>query len=369
MLQPEQPQRGEIEPGAGAAGVSIEELQLAARNHGFPLEVLRYPLTPVGLHYLLTHYDIPSIDAARWRLQVDGRVRHPLALSLEELRSMPSVSAAVTMECAGNGRALLEPRPAGQPWLFEAVGTGAWGGVPLRAVLEAAGLLEDAVEIVFDGADRGIEGGVEQSFQRSLPIADAISPEVMLAYELNGAALPPQHGYPLRLVVPGWYGMTNVKWLTHLTVTSAPFGGYQQAHSYRLRQAEGEEGEPLRRIAVRSLMVPPGIPDFLTRSRTLAPGSVTLDGRAWSGSGAIESVQVSADGGASWDRATLERAELGEWAWQGWHYRWSAQPGEHELCSRATDEAGNEQPLEAEWNLGGYANNAVQRLRVLVREQ
>ena len=356
----------EIDIGDAPVGISIEELQLAVRNHGLPLEVLRYPITPVGLHYLLIHYDIPAIDPGDWRLQVDGRVGQALALSLDELRTMPRVSAAVTMECAGNGRALLEPRPASQPWLHEAVGTGEWGGVPLRAVLEAAGLDDDAVEIVFTGADRGIEGGVEQAFQRSLGIADAISPEVMLAYELNGAALPPQHGFPLRLVVPGWYGMTNVKWLTSVTATGSAFSGYQQSQSYRMRQAEGEVGEPLRRMAVRSLMAPPGIPDFFTRSRTLAAGSSTLNGRAWSGGVAIESVHVSTDGGRSWDQASLDRKELGDWAWQGWHYEWSAEPGEYELCCRATDEAGDEQPLRAEWNLGGYANNAVQRVRVCV---
>jgi DMSO/TMAO reductase YedYZ molybdopterin-dependent catalytic subunit len=262
----------------------------------------------------------------------------------------------------------LEPRPASQPWLLEAVGTGEWGGVPLRYVLERAGVDHDAIEIVFSGADRGIDGGVEQAYQRSLGIAEAMSPGVMLAYDLNGAALPPQHGFPLRLVVPGWYGMTNVKWLTGMTATSSPFSGYQQSQAYRLRQAEGEVGEPLRRMAVRSLMAPPGIPDFFTRSRTLAAGSSTLTGRAWSGSGAIRSVHVSTDGGGSWNQASLDRQELGEWAWQGWWYEWHAAPGEYELCCRATDASGNEQPLRADWNLGGYANNAVHRVRILVKE-
>jgi DMSO/TMAO reductase YedYZ molybdopterin-dependent catalytic subunit len=347
-------------------GVTMEELQLATRNHGIPLEALRSPVTPIGLHYLLTHYDIPLIDPAGWRLQVDGAVERALALSLEELRALPAVTVAVTMECAGNGRALLEPRPASQPWLLEAVGTGEWTGVPLVEVLGAAGVDDAAVEVVFSGADRGIEGGEEQVYRRSLSVADAMSGGPLLAYELNGVPLPPQHGFPLRLVVPGWYGMTNVKWLTTVTVSTTEFSGYQQSQAYRLRHHEHEVGDALNRVAVRSLMVPPGIPDFFSRDRTLAPGRCSLTGRAWSGHGAVVAVQVSTDGGAIWQPASVDPPALGDHAWQGWHYEWDAEPGEHELCCRAVDAAGNEQPLRAAWNLGGYANNAVHRVRVTV---
>src|SRR6266480_4760432 len=142
--------------------VSLEELQLAARNHGLPLEALRYDVTPVGLHYLLIHYDIPAVDPSAWRLIVDGRVRRPLSLTLDDVVARPRVTAPVTMECAGNGRALLEPRPLSQPWLMEAVGTGEWTGTPLRPLLEDAGIEGDAVDVVFAGLDRGVEGGVEQ---------------------------------------------------------------------------------------------------------------------------------------------------------------------------------------------------------------
>jgi DMSO/TMAO reductase YedYZ molybdopterin-dependent catalytic subunit len=297
---------------------------------------------------------------------VDGLVERELALSLDDLRAMPAVKLAVTMECAGNGRALLEPRPASQPWLLEAVGTGEWTGVPLSQVLDAAGVRAGTVELVFTGADRGVEAGEEQSFQRSLSLANASAGEVMLAFELNGAPLPPQHGFPLRLVVPGWYGMTNVKWLTSVTATATPFSGYQQSHAYRLRQVEGEAGVSLDRIAVRSLLVPPGIPEFFTRARTVRTGTCSLVGRAWSGRGDVVRVEVSTDGGGHWDDASLEVPKLGEWAWQGWRFEWEAKPGEHELCCRATDAAGDEQPLRADWNLGGYANNAVQRVPVLV---
>jgi sulfane dehydrogenase subunit SoxC len=328
-----------------------------------PLEALRYPVTPVGLHYLLTHYDVPEVDAGGWRLRVRGE--RELSLGLDELRARPRVDLAVTMECAGNGRAHLNPRPVSQPWLLEAVGTARWGGTPLRPLLEEAGVGEGAVELLFTGVDRGAEGGDEQAFQRSLPIEEALRDEVLLAYEMNGAPLPPQHGFPLRLVVPGWYGMTNVKWLSEIEVLREPFSGYQQSWSYRVRQTEDEEGEPLSRMLPRSLLVPPGIPEFLTRERLLPAGEVLVQGRAWSGLAPVASVEVSADGGSTWAAAELE-PEDGRWAWRGWSYRWQAEPGSWVLCSRARDTAGNEQPLEPAWNLGGYANNAVQRVPVTV---
>jgi sulfane dehydrogenase subunit SoxC len=344
--------------------ISLEELQLAARNHGMPLEVLREPVTPVGLHYLLIHYDIPQVDPHAWRLTVDGLVERELSLGLHELRGRPGIELVATMECAGNGRARLDPRPISQPWLLEAVGTGRWGGVPLRALLDEAGVAEGALEVLFTGLDRGIENDEEQWFQRSLPLAEALRDEVLLAFDLNGAPLPPQHGFPLRLVVPGWYGMTNVKWLSRITVIGEPFEGYQQARGYHLRQDPDEQGVPLSRMAPRALMVPPGIPDFMSRARTVAAGTVAVTGRAWSGQAPVAGVEVSVDGGVTWDAASRDPEELGPWAWRGWSYAWHAVPGTYVLCCRARDEAGNEQPLEPPWNVGGYANNAVQRIVV-----
>src|SRR6476660_1442081 len=221
-----------------------------------PLEALRYAVTPVGLHYLLIHYDVPAVEPDAWRLTISGE--RELELSLDDLRSRPAVEQTVTMECAGNGRARLEPRPVSQPWLLEAVGTARWRGTPLAPLLEEAGIPEGAVEVLFTGLDRGIEGGDEQAFQRALPLGEALRDEVLLAYEMNGAPLPPQHGFPLRLVVPGWYGMTNVKWLARIEVVDTPFAGYQQVTGYRLRSDPDEEGEPVRRMAPRALMAPPG---------------------------------------------------------------------------------------------------------------
>ena len=344
-------------------GISLEELQLAARNHGMPLEALRFPVTPVGLHYLLIHYDVPVVDADAWRLTVSGG--RELSLGLDDLRARPSVDVTATMECAGNGRARLDPRPVSQPWLLEAVGNARWTGTPLRPLLEEAGIPETTVEVLFTGLDRGVEAEEEQRFQRSLALEDALRDDVILAYEMNGAPLPPQHGFPLRLLVPGWYGMTNVKWLDRIELLDAPFGGYQQAWAYRLRQAEDELGEPLQWMRPRSLLVPPGIPEFMTRERVLPAGECIVEGRAWSGLAPVAGVQVSADGGETWSDAELEPEE-GRWAWRGWRFQWEARPGEHVLCSRARDDAGNEQPVEPAWNLGGYANNAVQTVRVVV---
>jgi DMSO/TMAO reductase YedYZ molybdopterin-dependent catalytic subunit len=356
-----------VPDGTSLGEITPAELRLAARNHGMPLEALRHPITPVGLHYLLVHYDIPAIDPATWRLELGGAVERELSLSLADLRALPSVTRPVTLECAGNGRALLAPRPLSQPWLTEAVGTGEWTGVPLRDVLERAGLRDDAMEILFTGLDRGIEGGVEQAYARSLPRADALGDDALLAYELNGAPLPPQHGFPLRLVIAGWYGMAHVKWLGSITALTEPFEGYQQAVGYRLYDAEGRAGEPVTRMLPRSLTLHPGVPDFMSRERILDAGRCVLTGRAWSGWGAIERVEVSVDDGVTWADAQLAEP-LGERAWRGWSYTWDAsEPGWYVICSRATDAAGNTQPLAPPWNLKGYANNAVERVPVTVR--
>jgi sulfane dehydrogenase subunit SoxC len=349
------------------AAISRDELQLAARNHGLPLEALRYPITPVGLHYLLIHYDIPDVDADSYVLTVDGRVAKPLSLSLDDLRVRPAREVTATMECAGNGRALLEPHVVSQPWLLEAVGNATWTGVPLRPILEEAEPLEDAVEVVFTGLDRGVEKGVEQSYQRALALEDAFGDDVLLAYELNGVPLPPQHGFPLRLLVPGWYGMTNVKWLAGITVVAEPFEGYQHTAAYRYRANEDEDGTPVTRMQPRSLMVPPGIPDFNTRVRTVPVGACLLEGRAWSGWAPVTRVEVSSDGGGTWADAELEPLES-RWGWRGWRFEWAAdEPGEYLLCCRAHDEDGNVQPDEPAWNVGGYSNNAPQRVPVTVQ--
>ncbi|WP_251042079.1 sulfite oxidase [Arthrobacter sp. ISL-30] len=344
--------------------ITREELQLASRNHALPLEMLRWPITPVGMHYLLIHFDIPKVDPISWRLRLGGLVDHPLEFTLPELKHRERRTVPVTMECAGNGRSRLEPRPVSQPWDQGGVGTAEWTGTPLAPILHEAGIASDGVELVFTGADRGVQGGTEHQYARSLSIEDAMGDDVLLAYEVNGQPLPPQHGYPLRLLVPGWYGMTSVKWLESIEAVAKPFEGYQQAIAYRYQQGPDDPGTPVQRIRLRALMVPPGIPDFFTRNRLVPAGPVLLEGRAWSGTHPIERVEVSVDG--EWAESHLE-PQAGAYAWRAWTFPWVAAAGEHELACRAIDTAGTVQPNEAEWNYQGMGNNSVQRVKVTVR--
>jgi DMSO/TMAO reductase YedYZ molybdopterin-dependent catalytic subunit len=343
-----------------------EELQLALRNRGMPLEGLRYPITPTGLHYLLVHYDIPEVNAETWRLKIAGRVAKPLELTLEEIKKRPRRTIPVTMECAGNGRALFAPRRISQPWLLEAIGTAEWTGTPLRSILENAGISAEAAEIVFTGLDRGVEGDQIQHYQRSLTVDEATRDEVLLVYEMNGEPLPPQHGYPLRLLKPGWYGMASVKWLDRIEAVAEPFQGYQMACAYRYAQSADDTGDAVTLIRARALMIPPGIPDFMTRNRLVDAGPVTLAGKAWAGDVSVSRVEVSADGGASWSDAQLGAAQS-PYAWRTWTFVWNARPGQYLLFVRATDAHANVQPVVQQWNFGGYGNNGVQRVNVLVR--
>ena len=345
-----------------------EEVGLALRNPGMPLEGLHYPITPIGMHYLLAHFDIPFIEPTTYELPVTGRVGNPLQLTLDELKGYPAVSMPAMMECAGIGRAHLAPRPISMPWHNEAVGCSEWTGTPLRLILEEAGLLDDAVEILFTGYDRGVDQNVEQNYERSLPLEEALREEVILAYEMNGQPLPPQHGSPLRVLVPEWYGMASVKWLKEIKAISEPFEGIQQAVLYHYRQSEEDPGTPVTRKSPHALMVPPGIPDYLSRTRHVRPGRTLVEGRAWSGWGLVERVEFSSDGGGTWDEATLGEP-VGRHAWRPWSYEWEAtEPGEYELCSRAADATGRTQPVDdtEAWNQGGYGVNVVQRVTVVV---
>ncbi len=348
--------------------ITQNELQLAVRNHSMPLEALRYEITPIGLHYLLIHFDIPAVDPDNYALTLGGQVRHPLKFTIDQLKARPATTLAVTLECAGNGRARLSPRPLSQPWLVEAVGTAEWTGTRLGPLLDEAGLMDQSGDVVFTGLDRGIQADIEQQYERSLPLAECRRDEILLAYAINGQPLPPQHGFPLRLIVPGWYGMAHVKWLRAITVLGSSFDGYQQATAYHYRRSDDDSGEPVTRMLPRALMVPPGIPDFMSRVRFLAPSRQVLSGRAWSGCAPVTKVEVSVDGDETWAAADLGDP-LSAYAWRPWSYIWDARnPGDYELSVRASDGAGNVQPTGASWNREGVQNNAVQRIRVVVTE-
>jgi DMSO/TMAO reductase YedYZ molybdopterin-dependent catalytic subunit len=354
------PKRGQPTDGP----ITSEELQLAFRDHGMPLEALRYALTPTGLHYLVLHWDVPDVEAASLCLKIGGRVQRPIDLDLAGLRRRPTRTIAVTLECAGNGRGLLTPRPVSVPWHLEAIGTAAWTGTPLWPILEEAGIEDDAVDVVFRGRDHGIQGGVEQAYERALSVEEARRPDVLLAWAMNGRPLEPQHGSPLRLIVPAWYGMASVKWLESIEALATTFGGYQQAIAYRYQRDADDPGVPVSRIRVRALMIPPGMPDAFSRRRVVDAGTVRLYGRSWSGTAPIVRVQVGVDG--AFAEASLEPT-IGPFAWRGWSFTWEATPGEHELTCRATDAGGAVQPEEMSWNYQGMGNNGAQRVPVTVR--
>lgn len=351
---------------------STPETVLAFRNHGMQAEFLREPITPLGGHYLLIHFDVPQLDSANYSVAIGGRVQNPMRVSLGDLQARQALTQAVTLECAGTGRSSMQPRAVYVPWFSEAIGTYRWTGTPLRPLLEEAGLLDDAVEVLFTGWDTGIDLGVEHAFERSLPVAEALRDGVMLAWEANGQPLLPQHGFPLRLVVPSWYGMASVKWLRAITVLNEPFEGVEQAKVYRYQQQKGEPGEPVQYKRVNSVMMPPGLPDLLTRHRFLAPGRHVLQGTAWTGAGAgrIARVEVSTDGGGTWREAELTPSE-DPFAWTQWRADWNTDaPGDYVLACRAEDEEGNVQPLDPNevWNRQGMGGNGVQRIPVTVQE-
>jgi DMSO/TMAO reductase YedYZ molybdopterin-dependent catalytic subunit len=343
---------------------SQAEVGLANRNSGILLETLALDITPTGLHYLLTHFDVPIIDPATHKLSFSGAFDRPFEISLDELKALPQVSLPVTLECAGNGRSGVSPRSHSMPWAYEAVGTSEWTGTPLKPLLDRAQPKSDAVEIAFFGEDYGFDKGVGHFFGRSLTMSQIADLDVMLVYAMNGQPLLPQHGAPLRIIVPGWYGMASVKWLDRIEALTSPFDGFQQVRTYRFRENDQDPGRPVTAMRVKSLMKPPGVPDWGSRKRYLEPGPVTLIGRAWSGGGVpVSKVEVELDG--VWHEARLE-ASVSEYAWSKWSFEWQATPGSHVLRCRATDAQGAVQPLDPPWDVAGFANNAAQKVQVFV---
>ena len=343
---------------------SLNEVHLANRNNGTLAEMLRHDITPAGAHYLLNHFDVPQYsdkDVSDWSVSIDGTVTSSIRLSLDDIRALPQQSIPVTLECAGNGRAHMSPRWPSQPWGLDAVGTALWTGTPLRPLLEQCGLEHDAQEVVFYGTDEGVAAGERHFYGRSLPLSDALADSVLLVWGMNGDPLPAQHGYPLRLVVPGWYGMASVKWLNRIEVISDRFDGHQQ-RAYTRRDASGKALEPVNKMQVRAVMTPPGIPEWMSARRLVDPGTIKITGKAWSGAGVpIERVEFCDNG--QWVEATID-STLGKFAWVSWSTDWRATTGRHELQCRATDADGMTQPFDPDWNARGFCNNAVQTIEV-----
>jgi len=318
-------------------------------------------LTPADRFYLRNHFPIPVLDAAAWRLSISGLVREPLELSLDELRKMPADTFVATLECAGNGRTQFSPVPDGAQWQLGAVGTAEWAGVRLDEVLDRAGIQSGASELVFRGADRGAVDGSQEPvwFERSLAVDDARESGALLAYSMNGEPLPVRHGAPLRLVVPGWYAVASVKWLTDIRVASAAFDGHFQTGHYMYELPRGETlvREPVRMQRVRALITEP------RAGQRLSGGELTVRGVAWSGAAPIARVQVSVAGGA-WQDARLT-GESSTHGWQRWeHLAQVSHQGETMIRARATDLVGQTQPMQPEWNRRGYGGNFIHELCV-----
>ena len=314
--------------------------------------------------YVRNHFQIPRLDPAAWRLSVRGLVNRPLSLSLRDLSNMPSQTRVVTLECAGNGRSQLNPPVKGEQWNFGAVSTAEWTGVPLIEVLDRAGVMPEAREVLFRGADSGSVDGLTESihFERSLNVDDAREADVLLAYAMNGEQLPVQHGYPLRVIVPSWYAVASVKWLSTIEVIGEAFQGHYQTGSYFFEwQRDGQAvREPVTLQRVRSLITEPEAEVEVER------GELTLRGVAWSGAAPIARVDVSING-EPWQGARLV-GERKRHSWQWWEFFMRAdQPGTLDIRTRATDMASQAQPEAPEWNRLGYGNNAVQKTRIQVK--
>jgi DMSO/TMAO reductase YedYZ molybdopterin-dependent catalytic subunit len=350
-----------------SAGLIIRQKE--PTNLETPLDQVDSYLTPAELFYIRSHFPAPKLDLASYQLRIDGAVRNPLSLSYRQLRDMPSETRVATLECAGNGRVFLSPQVAGAQWELGAVGNAEWTGVPLGALLERAGLADAACEIVLEGADRGTPkeepvppGPV--SYARSLPRGKAIQPEVLIAYQMNGRDLPLDHGYPVRAVVPGHYGVASVKWLTHVHAVREPFRGYWQTSDYGYW--DYLDGKPVRRalgeMKVKSEIVRPRVYE------TLAPNQVYMvSGAAWAGETEVMGIAVSTDGGQTWAEAEF-LDPVQRHAWRRWRFDWltPTKPGQYTLLARAKDANGHGQPDKHDQHYGSYVINHTLPIEVFV---
>ena len=350
-----------------SAGLTIRQKE--PRNLEAPFDRLDSYLTPTELFYIRSHFPIPTLDRASYQLRINGAVRRPFALSYDELRSMPSETRVATLECAGNSRVFLVPQVQGAQWELGAVSNAKWTGVPLRALLERADLAEDACEIVLEGADRGTpkEEPVPPcpiSYAWSLPRAKAMQPEVLIAYQMNGRDLPLDHGFPVRVVVPGHYGMASVKWLTGIQAVREPFHGYWQTSDYAYWASM--DGKPVRRplgeMQIKSEIARPRVYETLVPNRIY-----TISGAAWTGESDVTAIAVSVDGGRTWAEAEfLDPTQ--RHAWRRWKFDWLTpkEPGQYTLMARAKDAAGAIQADKHDQNYGTYVINHPLPIEVFV---
>jgi DMSO/TMAO reductase YedYZ molybdopterin-dependent catalytic subunit len=353
-----------LDTAALAGAPSLSELGKDARltlltatplNVETPLDLLDTPITPVERHFMRNNHELAVVDAATWSLSIDGLVRRPITVTLADLLELPSSCYTAVLECSGNGRTAFADAgtPAeGLPWGQGAVACAEWIGAPVALLLERAGVKATAVQAECGSA------GVEP-FVRGIDVSKLID-DAMLAYAVNGQPIPAAHGGPVRLVVPGWGGVNWVKWISHMRLISHESLSHFNQERYVLLGSDGTVIGKVRELQVKSIITGPAA------NATLRPGSVEVRGWAWSAGHGIAQVELSADGGASWQCATLG-VDLGPRAWRGFSWRWNATPGEHTLLARATDTLGSSQPLQAPFNELGYLNNSVHRVPVTIK--
>lgn len=323
-------------------------------NFGMPLDLLEPSpgrIVPNDRFFVRSNGPVPVIDVEHWRLDVSGCVGWPLSLSLRDLDQFTVRSQEAFLECAGNGRTRFDPIPPGTPWHDDAVGNAVWEGVALSDVLSLAGVLDGAIDVVTQGADF-------PEMRRGLPLAAALNPNVLIVTRMNGEPLPVAHGGPVRMLVPGWAGIASTKWLVGIEVMDRPFDGFWNTDNYVFWDEWGTPLRPVAEMPPKSVIVTP------RDGEIIASGSRTIAGWAWSGFGPVQLVEVSTDGGQTWEAASVHTGE--RHGWRRWEAIWQATPGVHQIMARATDERRLRQPRTAPWNAKGYQMNAIHVVDVLV---
>jgi len=350
-----------------AGGLIIRQEE--PRNLEFPFDRLDSYLTPVESFYIRSHFHAPTIETDSYRLTMDGSVNKSFSISLNELKSLPAKTIVATLECAGNSRVFLVPQKPGAQWELGAVGNAEWTGVPLATLLDRAGLNRDAREVVLEGADRGLPANLPRppepiSYSRSVPVNKALD-DVLLAYSMNGVELTQDHGFPVRAIVPGHYGMASVKWLSHIRVLEEQFQGYWQTTDYGFwDEAAGiPERRPLSEMPIKSEIARPRTLELIPKGQPY-----TIYGAAWSGGREVVSVDVTTDGGQTWANAKfLDPAK--QHGWRRWSYDWKApdHPGHFTLKSRAKDATGASQPDKFDERYFSYRVNYTLPIEVVVQ--
>ena len=326
-------------------------------------------ITSNQAHYVRSHLAFPNVQLNNWNLTVEGEVDRSLKLTMQDIRGFQQVTRTVTLECSGNGRAFADPPVAGLQWEKGAVGTARWTGIPLHDVLMKAQVKPTAKHVILNGADRPIRAVPD--FVRSIPLEKAMHPDTMLAYRMNGEALPVLHGFPLRLIVPGWEAAASTKWITNIVVSEAEASGFFMQTAYRLPNrpvapgtlVDPKDTVPYTALSVKSIFTSP-----LDGAMVPMGSSIQLRGFAWAGEADITQVDVSTDAGSTWNIAVLD-SDKARYTWRRFRYLWKPPAAKSfVVMSRATDSQGRTQPMVASWNPSGYMYNVTDKIQINVKD-